>query len=174
MEPLVAREPVQPPVAVQAVALVDDQFRVEVPPLATLVGLALNETVGGVAETVTVADCDADPLAPVQVSVKVEVVVSAAVLCVPLVGRVPLHPPEAVQLCAFCALHCKVVAVPMTTLLLVGTSVTAGIATLLPIEPVGVVWTDADAPQAASADNAAHTSAQRNMCDAWQARHAWE
>jgi hypothetical protein len=68
-EPLVAREPVQPPVAVQAVALVDDQFRVEVPPLATLVGLALNEAVGGVAETVTVADCVALPPAPLQVNV---------------------------------------------------------------------------------------------------------
>jgi hypothetical protein len=97
LEPLVAREPVQPPVAVQAVALVDDQFRVEVPPLATLVGLALNETVGGVAETVTMADCDADPPAPVQVSVKVEVAVSAAVLCVPLIASAPLQPPDAVH-----------------------------------------------------------------------------
>jgi hypothetical protein len=45
---------------------------------------------------------------------------------------------------------------------------------LLPTESAGVVWLDPDASQAASADNAAHTSAQRNMCDAWQARHAWE
>jgi hypothetical protein len=46
---------------VQAVALVDDHVRVELPPLATLVGLALSETLGGetlggAAETVTVTD----------------------------------------------------------------------------------------------------------------------
>ena len=47
--------PDHPPEAVQAVALVEDQVNVELPPLETLVGLALSDTVGG-AETVTVAD----------------------------------------------------------------------------------------------------------------------
>jgi hypothetical protein len=104
LEPLVAREPVQPPVAVQAVALVDDHVNDEVAPLFTVLGFAEILTAGAALVTVTVADCVA----------------------------------------------------------------------LLPTESAGVVWLDPDASQAASADNAAHTSAQRNMCDAWQARHAWE
>jgi hypothetical protein len=49
--------------------LVADQVNVELPLLATLVGLALSETLGGVAETVTVADCDAVRPEPVQLSV---------------------------------------------------------------------------------------------------------
>jgi hypothetical protein len=49
--------PDQPPEAVQAVALVVDQVRVELPPLATVLGLAPRATVGaGVgAVTLTVA-----------------------------------------------------------------------------------------------------------------------
>ena len=43
-------EPVQPPDAVQVVALVEDQVSVELPPLATLPGLALNDTVGLLAD----------------------------------------------------------------------------------------------------------------------------
>jgi hypothetical protein len=49
--------------------LVADQVSIELPPLETLVGLALSETLGGVADTVTVADCDAVPPEPVQLSV---------------------------------------------------------------------------------------------------------
>jgi hypothetical protein len=44
--PDVAFEPDQPPEAVQLVAFVEDHVRVEVPLLATLVGLADNVTVG--------------------------------------------------------------------------------------------------------------------------------
>jgi hypothetical protein len=61
--------PLHPPEAVQLVALVEDQVSVELPPLETPVGLALSETLGGEAETVTLADCDAEPPAPLQVSV---------------------------------------------------------------------------------------------------------
>ncbi len=77
-EPLVAKVPDQPPEAVQAVAFVEDQVKVEVAPLATVVGLALSVTVGaGVVTvtvgagvvTVTVANCAALPPAPVQVRV---------------------------------------------------------------------------------------------------------
>jgi hypothetical protein len=66
--PLVASEPPQPPVAEQDVALVDDQLRVEAAPFATVVGLADNVTVGAGEFTVIVADCDALPPLPVQVS----------------------------------------------------------------------------------------------------------
>ena len=64
-----ASEPLQPPEAAQAVALVEDQLNIDVAPLATVLGLALNVTVGAAEVTVTVADCDALPPAPVQVTV---------------------------------------------------------------------------------------------------------
>ena len=66
--PLAALVPLQAPEAVHEVALVEDQVKVDPLPLATLVGFALIETVGGgVAATVTVADWLAVPPAPVQV-----------------------------------------------------------------------------------------------------------
>lgn len=69
-EPLTDFEPVQPPEAVQAVAFVVVQLSVDELPLVTVVGVALNDTVGGVGPeaTVTVTDCVAVPPAPVQVS----------------------------------------------------------------------------------------------------------
>jgi len=80
------------------VALVEVQVRVEALPLLTLVGLALSDTVGaGGAETVTVADCDAEPPAPVQVRVYFVVAVRAGVVCDPAVASAPLQPPEAAQ-----------------------------------------------------------------------------
>ncbi len=69
--PLVAFAPVQPPEAVHAVALLEDQVSVELPPAVMLVALADKVAVGGgVAATVTVVLAGADlPLAPVQVNV---------------------------------------------------------------------------------------------------------
>lgn len=64
--PEVGSEPVQPPVAVQEVALVDDQVKVVLLPLATEVAAALKVTVGTAGETVTAAVCEAAPPAPVQ------------------------------------------------------------------------------------------------------------
>jgi hypothetical protein len=61
-EPLIALLPVQPPEAVQAVALLDTQLKVVLPPLVMVLGLALMLTVAlGVLLTVTVADCAALP-----------------------------------------------------------------------------------------------------------------
>jgi len=68
-DPLVASLPLQPPEAVQEVAFLDDQDKVELLPLAMVLGLALKLTVGAGEVTVTVADCAALPPAPVQVSV---------------------------------------------------------------------------------------------------------
>jgi hypothetical protein len=68
-EPAVASEPLQPPEAVQAVALVDDQVNADVAPLFTVVGFAVKVTAGAGVVTETVADCAALPPAPVQVSV---------------------------------------------------------------------------------------------------------
>ncbi len=65
--PLTALAPAQPPVAVQAVAWVADQLRVELVPLVTELGLALIVTIGAGLLTVTVADWVVLPPAPVQV-----------------------------------------------------------------------------------------------------------
>jgi hypothetical protein len=83
---------------VQAVALAEVQVRVDALPLATLEGLAFNDTVGaGGAVTLTVVDCAAEPPVPVQVRVNFVVAVRAGVVCEPAVAIVPLQPPEAVQ-----------------------------------------------------------------------------
>jgi hypothetical protein len=66
--PLVARAPLHPPLAVQAVAPLLDQASVVAAPEATVAGVALSVTLGA-AGTVTVVDCDTVPPAPVQVSV---------------------------------------------------------------------------------------------------------
>lgn len=55
-EPLVALLPVQPPEAVQEVAFVEDQVKVEALPLVTVLGLALKVIEGAGEVTVTVAD----------------------------------------------------------------------------------------------------------------------
>jgi hypothetical protein len=68
-EPLNPLAPDQAPEAVQAVALVDDQMRLELPPFETVLGLALMLTAAvGFALTVTVADCAALPPGPVQLN----------------------------------------------------------------------------------------------------------
>ena len=54
--PLTDFVPLHAPDAEQEVALLEVQVKVELPPLVTLAGLALIETLGGVADTVTVAD----------------------------------------------------------------------------------------------------------------------
>jgi hypothetical protein len=64
--PLVDSLPDQPPEAVQELALVADQDKVAALPLITVVGLALNATVGAAEATLTVADCVALPPGPVQ------------------------------------------------------------------------------------------------------------
>lgn len=63
-------EPVQSPLAVQLVAFDEFHVNVELPLNATLVGEALNETVGAAACWIeTVALLDAEPPVPSQVSV---------------------------------------------------------------------------------------------------------
>jgi len=67
-EPLKALLPVQPPEALHAVAFFADQVRVAPAPLLTVLGLAPMVTTGALELTDTVADCDAWPPGPVQVS----------------------------------------------------------------------------------------------------------
>jgi hypothetical protein len=66
-DPLAAMLPDQAPVAVHEVALAADQVNVELPPLATALGLAANVTVGAGEVTETVVDCVALPPLPIQV-----------------------------------------------------------------------------------------------------------
>ena len=128
-DPLIACAPLHPPDAVQAVALVEVQVRVDALPLATLVGLALNDTVGaGGAETVTVADCDAEPPAPVQVSVNFVVAVRAGVVLEPAVASEPLQPPEAVQAVALVDDQLNDELAPLWTVVGFAASVTVGAA----------------------------------------------
>lgn len=66
-EPLVALAPDQAPEAEQEVALLEDQANVELAPLATVLGLALNVTWAvGADETVTETDWTAEPPLPWQ------------------------------------------------------------------------------------------------------------
>jgi hypothetical protein len=88
------------------------------------------------------------------------------VVTVPLVGWVPLHPPEAAHVCASFALQRNVAGVPMAMLLFVATSVTAGFAALLAAASERVVWTEDDCPQAANDESAAHPKIPRNRREA--------
>ena len=125
-EPLMGSAPDQAPEAVQAVALVADQFKVELLPLATLVGLALSVTVGAGAATVTVVDWAAEPPVPLHVKVYLVVAVRAPVLCEPLVASLPLHPPDAVQDVVLVDDQVSVAAAPLLTVLGLAEKVTVG------------------------------------------------
>ncbi len=125
-DPLVARVPDQPPDAVHAVALRDDQVNVDSPPLATLEGFALSETLGAGAETETVTDCEAVPPAPLQAKVYLVAAVSGAVLWEPLVASAPLQPPEAVHEVALVDDQLRVEVLPLVIVLGLAVSVTAG------------------------------------------------
>lgn len=67
--PLVASGPLQPPLAVQAVALLALHVRVEDPMLLIVVGDAVRVIEGAPWVTTTSADCEAEPPAPVQLKV---------------------------------------------------------------------------------------------------------
>jgi hypothetical protein len=134
--PLTGSVPLHAPEAVHAVALLADQVTVEVPPLVTLVGLALSEMLGGVAETVTVADCDAEPPAPVQVSMNFVVAVRADVVVEPMVASLPLQPPEAAQEVALVDVQFNVAPPPLAIVL--------GLALKLTVGAVAVTETVAD------------------------------
>ena len=96
--PLLACAPLQLLLAVQLVALLDDQLSVALCPSVIEFGVTEMFTVGGGACTVTVTDALAEPLVPVQLNVKVVVPVAIGVTtCVPLVASLPLQAPPAVQ-----------------------------------------------------------------------------
>jgi hypothetical protein len=114
-EPLSALVPDQSPDAVQVVAFCADHVRFEAAPARTVLGDALRVTDGGKAETVTVADCVAEPPSPVQASSYSVVLLSAPVDQVPLVATGPLQPPEAVHVVALLELQVNVDIAPLAT-----------------------------------------------------------
>lgn len=100
--------PLHAPEAVQDLASLLDQVKDEEAPEFTVLGVALSVTIGVLSATVTVADCEADPPAPVQVSSNSVVLVSVPVDIVPLVGTLPCQPPEAVHAVAPADVQVKV------------------------------------------------------------------
>jgi len=96
-------------------------------PLVLVVGGAQDRVAVPVAAaTVTVADCAAEPPAPVHVIVYLVVVVSAAVFCEPLIASEPLQPPDAAQEVAPVEAHVKVEGAPLATVLGAAVNVTVG------------------------------------------------
>jgi hypothetical protein len=112
--------------AVQEVTLVDDHFKVDAPPLLTVLGLAERVTAGAARVTETVADCVALPPVPVQVIPKVVLVVSAPVDCEPLAALLRDQAPEAVQEVALVADQVNVDLPPLATVLGLAAKATVG------------------------------------------------
>jgi hypothetical protein len=123
--PLVAFDPDQPPDAVHEVAFVLVHDSCVVPPLGTLIGVAVRLTVGA-PMIVTVFESLAEPPAPVQVSVKVVVAVIALLVALPLVAFDPDQPPEAVHDVAFELVQDSCVVAPLATLVGVAVRLTVG------------------------------------------------
>ena len=128
-EPLRPLEPLQPPDAVQAVASLLDQVKVEEAPDFTLLGVALSVTIGALLETVTVADCVADPPAPVQVTSYSVVLVRTGVCQTALVGTSPRQlPTMATQAVALADVHVRVALPPLPMVVGEALKVTDGVA----------------------------------------------
>ena len=148
--PLVALAPLQPPEAVQDVALVELHVSVEVPPLEMTEGFATKVAVGMIL-TRTV-DTPLVPPVPMQLKEYELGIVIAPVLCVPLVALAPLQPPEAVQEAALVELHVSVDVPPLAievgfavnVTVGAGTTVTVAVATLL-VPPVPLQAKEYDA-----------------------------
>jgi len=112
--PLSATDPLQPPDAVQETALLEFHVRVDDAPAATAAGDAFSVTTG-CGRTFTVAITGAVmPPGPAHVIEYRVVAVNGPVLWLPLVARVPLQPPDAVQEAALIELHERTAVPPET------------------------------------------------------------
>jgi len=138
----------------------------ELSKLLIVVGEAANVIEGTGSDTTACAVCTTEPPAPVQVSVKLVVDVRGAVDKLPLVGCVPLQPPDAVQVCALLALQVNVALSPIGTVLGVNCSWMAGfpaaVAAAASLKWFNEFWS----PQAASAAIAVNPSTQRDRPEA--------
>ena len=112
--PLVALAPLQPapvPEAVHAVALVELQVSVELPPLAVTEGAATKVAAGMM--LILTVDARLVPPVPVQVMEYELGIVIAPVLCVPLVALAPVQAPEALHDVALVELQVSVDVPPL-------------------------------------------------------------
>ncbi|HEX9138389.1 MAG TPA: hypothetical protein VF848_01265 [Steroidobacteraceae bacterium] len=132
--PLAANVPLQPPVAVQDVALVELQFNVVDPPAATVVETTDSEAVG-ITLIVTLAALLVPP-APPQVSEYVVAVLIGPTSWLPLATNEPLQAPEAVQAVALVEFHVSSDELPLATGLAPTVSVAAGITSIVTLDTV--------------------------------------
>lgn len=114
-EPLSALVPGHVPEPEHVVAFCADQVSVVEAPEFTVLGLAVSVIEGAEAETVTMADCVAEPPVPVHVSSNSVVLGSAPVDQVPLVATAPFQPPDAVQEAAFADCQVRLDTPPLAT-----------------------------------------------------------
>jgi hypothetical protein len=126
--PLIPREPLQPWLAVQVVALVVVQVSVLACPEVIEAGLGVSVTTGaGMVVTVTVAERLRDPPGPVQLRLYWVVLVGDT-CSEPLVGLVPVKvPPLALQVVALVALQVSVLDCPEVITAGLGVSETVGV-----------------------------------------------
>ena len=109
--------PDHPPDATQLDASVELQVSVDACPEPTVVGLALNVTLGAATGWLTLTETVRATLPPVpaQVSVKSVGAPRALLDSLPLTGLLPVQPPEAVQVDASAALQTRFVGCPLAT-----------------------------------------------------------
>lgn len=110
--PLAPTGPLQLPDATHESTLVDVHVKVEEPPEATAVGVAVSATIGS---WFTLTDAIAAallPPGPVQVKEKIAFAVNTPVFCVPLLASVPLQSPDAVHEVAWAELQVSVDVLP--------------------------------------------------------------
>jgi hypothetical protein len=113
--PLRPTEPLQAPLAVQDMVLLEVHVNVERPPAATTGGDAVNVTVGTGRIVTVVMRGAVTPPGPAQMSEYAVAAVNGPVLRLPLAASVPLQPPEALQEVALVELHVSTEAFPEAT-----------------------------------------------------------
>jgi hypothetical protein len=145
--PLGPTEPLQAPLALQDVVLLEVHVNVERPPAATTGGDAVNVT-AGTGRMVTVATRGAvTPPGPAQMSEYAVAAVNGPVLWLPLAASVPLQPPEALHEVAWVELHVSTEAFPEATAVgaaasaAVGAGIVATVAVAGGVTPPGPVHT---------------------------------
>jgi hypothetical protein len=142
--------PLHAPLAVHAVAFVDDQVSAADVPIMTAVGLTEIVTVGaGVtgARTVRVAEACALPPAPVQFNVNTSEPAAVGVsLAVPDTGSVPLQAPLAVQALALVDDQVSAAAAPTVTEVGLTVMVTVGAGAAATVVTMTVAWALPPAP----------------------------
>ena len=127
-EPPMPRAPLQPPEAVQAVALVVLHVSVDGLPAMTFDGLAAKLTVGALTAGMTVTDAVwlAEPPGPMQFSAKLALPDSAPVPSDPETAFAPLQLPDALHAVASVALQVRVAAAPELIVVGVALRLTTG------------------------------------------------